>query len=291
MGGDINRNEAPAYAGHGYGSDIDIESYNFVYDMAAVRRFGKLFMVPEERYLIGILFKKKYAKDSGLRCKGSFFERRIFKGQDFERIVRMLNSIPVGCITDDYGKEIPREYLALYVTTNPRDMAAMNKAYLLETVKRSTEGAMEFDGVNEYRRQAQMHAKKRFMTLDVDEREAVGLARKIVAGTDLAPVAATETRSGYHFYFAQPASDLFRVYYDLKKILTAAAAAPADGVGAAKGKADKFAKMHAAARDVASTCADAGGDLERLDKIELLTDNMVPVPGTLQCGYPVTFVQ
>ena len=96
--------------------------HNIITDPDALREFVEWLpkTTMNERYLVHLQARKKYAPDLGLNNL-SHIESFVCDKRSMENRIRRLE-VQVGCYQTRAGDTIPDRALALYITPNPRDM-------------------------------------------------------------------------------------------------------------------------------------------------------------------------
>jgi hypothetical protein len=153
--------------------------------------------LPSERYYLSLFARKKY--NPIIKSDKSSLKRTIAKKQD---IINKINQfqIPLGTYKID-GIEVPEDSLAVYITTNPRNIKAasfLTIESILDDVKKNKED------INPYSHalNAIQKCKSRsfFITFDCDDKSKLENVQELI-GDILNPdqYQIIETRGGFHF--------------------------------------------------------------------------------------------
>lgn len=268
-------------------------SYKIVYDKAEVIKFFNLFFsdLNEDPMFVQFLYlasRRKYDTEMKLH-EGTCFERKIVKYADADYFYRLIKGyeVPLGTYTQRDGTPVSQKALVLYCTLNPRSMlkgwfalsSKMGKQienYVKNPARSASaprSGAEEkvkfFKNLNSELKSC-VHAsvgEKRYVEIDVDTKEPEMLGKVISflsAEHFLEDIMATiETRGGYHIIFKN------------------------DQLG--KEKKSKLWKEFK--KDEYSFQGyDVNGKPIKKWYAEIRSDAIEPVPGTIQGGFEVKFV-
>ena len=264
----------PASAGDGPNEPIVAERYELIHDLDQIRKFERMFYAPstDSTFVIYLAARKKYdprmKKSNGLSC---FSRKKIHYASSSTpaRLEFDLQSymVPMGSYRiraaagrDNEDEEIIRpEAMAIYGSVNPRDTVKA-AAELFGTMSTQLTGQGQGSGTSQtFAKVAARHMShlmrygiRNFITIDLDTKKQEVYSQVIAdLKARVAIYAIIETRGGYHIILAKD---------DMDKA----------------SKADK--------RFIYT-------DLKEREAIDMVSNDLFsPVPGTLQGGHRVRFV-
>lgn len=192
-------------------------NYKIIFDEERLKKF--IDWLPEldsdELYYICLFARKKY--NAIVKADKASLKRVVSKKENiYSKILQM--EVPLGAYEID-GVTVPQDALAVYITTNPRNLVKANYAVIREILTKIENGNSNTNpyaiALNELQKSK---SKSHFVTFDVDNKdyELIPKLAELI-GKDSFEV--LETRGGFHFIIKidsisnnwyQPVTDLLK---------------------------------------------------------------------------------
>ena len=243
--------------------------HNLIWDESQCNRFYALLpeLARDECFTMCLFARKKYLTDIqkadlNLNTKDSAIDRVIIDNKsDWSYFLRRIKKyeVAVDCYTDKDNKTLPSNCLAVYCDINPRSCIKALKEFTSDSIQDCMRDKRHIDYTNIVSRVKSkvqsICSKKYFADLDIDIKDARLLKEltKMLAAKRITPWETIETRGGYHILLNLKMMNSInkRWYPDIQEIR-------------------KY--------------------FDLADVIELKTDTMCPIPGTIQGGFNVRFI-
>lgn len=228
-----------------------------IYDSSQIERFVNILGFEQNPHMSMLAIRSKY-------CKGvstAMCSRTV--ARDCKSLVRNIIRTPIP-FTDESDNIMSLGAMAIYSTINPRDEAMAIRDLAMTATQLAFDGALTAQSARspKLQQKSRLHAccsDKRFVTVDIDIKSA---GKDILAWLLCRigePAHAIETRGGYHLLY-----DLLLLDGNQKQIL--------------------FADLPKVVFQRPSSMSQS------IRTHDVLSDAMCPVPGTMQGGFPVRFV-
>lgn len=241
--------------------------YNLIYSKSEIQKFfSKLPILTTDEIYSAVLFcRKKYATDEQRQSlkfgDNAAFDRKLVKGNDPDKFYNTLQryNIPLGAYTDPNGNEIPENVLALYMTTNPRCCKKATKELVHEIIEGNFQNNYDFTSVeSQFKNKIQKFASRKVLVdIDIDTKEnnILGNVLTTIEGIGVKPTMVIETKNGYHVLVnIEELSSAEKNWYRIFQT---------------------------------DICVYWQNKLHKETIVEIKTDTMCPIPGTLQGGFEV----
>jgi hypothetical protein len=246
-----------------------------IYDIEEIKKFQKLFLDNQginESAIIYISARKKY--DNSIKNIG-LMNRTILTKDDEDLSDHLLNNINKEFYDDD-GKIINKNALAIYMSINPRDTrtgAADLAKYIIDALLKNNTDLHLIP--SKFRTIVQKSiSKKLYTVLDVDTKNIYPDVINILNKYDIKPYCIIETRGGYHITLNH--KDLGNLRYNTicecsKKV-----------------RCKHIMTFGEYLHKIMVTWKN--DDDPNKAAVECAKDPYSPIPGTLQGGFPVKFI-
>ena len=246
--------------------------YNLIFNVNEMREFHSILhpLQPSEAYFVSMSARNKYLSEEERKefelGRSEMFARKLVKDTSFEDFLRVIRSLEVneGGYTTRNHKPIPEKCLVTYVNINAsngmnalKEFNERSNALMFDCFKNKdamkTFASLDSMLMNCYQRQ---RGTKHFIDIDFDVPKTSGLMSSFVSHLKLQAVKyhVIETKGGYHVLMERAT-----IKHDYNKVLV---------------ELDRVAK-------------------ELYEKAEIVrnVNDMVPLPGTHQAGFPVRLLK